>query len=257
MKPAKIHETQPSHFKGKDAMKHVAETQAQGRLASVEIHGAEAPGHIAGGADAARETAILFILFGLLISRFPDASAQGGLLLLCLSFGWLIWKAGRSAWLGWQRLERLHRVIAEERWEIEHHREQEREELFALYAAKGFQGKLLEEVVDTLMADGDRLLRVMIEEELNLSLETEEHPLKQALGAGIGTLAASLFASLSFILFGMAGLMIASLITLGIAGGISAGYQKNRRVPAIVWNLGLGIATYGCSFFLLEMLVSH
>ena len=32
------------------------------------------------------------------------------------------------------------------------------------------------------MADGDRLLRVMLEEELGFSLEVYDHPLKQALG---------------------------------------------------------------------------
>lgn len=242
-----------THFKGKDAIKHVAETQAQGKFSSVEIHGTEPPGHIASGTDAARETAVMLLLFGLFISHF--AVPQGAIILLCFSLGWLVWKGGRSAWLGWQRLERLHRVIAEERWEIEHHREQERDELIALYTAKGFHGKLLDDVVDTLMADGDRLLRVMIEEELNLSLATEEHPLKQALGASFGALVSSLCAVIGFFIFGMSGLLIGCLIVLGIAGAVSASYQKNRRVPAIVWNLGLGIAAYGCSFFLIEMLL--
>ncbi len=91
---------------------------------------------------------------------------------------------GRSAWLGWSRLERLHRILAQEKWEIEHNREQEREELGVLYAAKGFEGKLLEDVLDVLMADGDRLLKVMVEEELGLTLESQVHPLKQGLGAG-------------------------------------------------------------------------
>ena len=60
---------------------------------------------------------------------------------------------------GLGRLERLHRVIEEERWEIEHHRQEEREELAALYQAKGLTGKLLDDVVATLMADDNRLLQ--------------------------------------------------------------------------------------------------
>ena len=38
--------TPPSqdHFKGKDALHHIAEVQAKGMLASAEIHGAETPG---------------------------------------------------------------------------------------------------------------------------------------------------------------------------------------------------------------------
>ena len=49
----------PSHFKGKDAIEHVAEAQAQGIIASAEIHGTELPGYISAGTDAARETAFI------------------------------------------------------------------------------------------------------------------------------------------------------------------------------------------------------
>ena len=93
--------------------------------------------------------------------------------------------------LGWARLERLHRIVEEERYEIENHRQQEREELKELYRAKGFQGKLLDEVVDVLMADGERLLKVMVEEELGLSLQSQEHPLKQGAGSALGAFVAS------------------------------------------------------------------
>ena len=92
------------------------------------------------------------------------------------SIGWLFWKLGRSSLLGWARLERLHRLIQQEQWEIEHHRAQEKEELTAMYHQKGLTGKLLEQVIEVLMADDNRLLRVMLEEELGLTLETYEHP---------------------------------------------------------------------------------
>lgn len=241
--------TSPTHFKGKEAIKHVAETQANGKIVSAEIHGTEAPGPIASACDAARETGVLLLLLGVLLTQVPSLS---GKLLLSLMLGWVIWKIGRSAWLGWQRLERLHRVIAEEKWEIEHHREQEREELVALYSAKGFQGELLNEVVEVLMADGDRLLKVMIEEELNLTLESESHPLKQALGAGIGAMIAFLFVLTGHFLFGNLGLVFTSLIVLGVSGAVSAFYEKNRRIPAVLWNVGLGVIAAGSIYFLLE-----
>ena len=88
--------------------------------------------------------------------------------------------------LGWSRLERLHRVIEEERWEIEHHRPQEREELRALYAAKGLRENSSMRSIEVLMADDNRLFQVMLEEELGLTLEAYEHPLKQAFGAFFG-----------------------------------------------------------------------
>jgi VIT1/CCC1 family predicted Fe2+/Mn2+ transporter len=168
----------------------------------------------------------------------------------------MIWKSGRSAWLAWARLERLHRIVSEERWEIEHHRQQERSELKELYAAKGFEGQLLEDVLDVLMADGDRLLRVMVEEELGLSLEIYDHPLKQSLGAFVGALIASLGCLMINSLFPNFGLICSSLMIMGIAGALSAYYQKNRIIPAIVWNISLGALSLGTAYFLIEFSLS-
>lgn len=244
----------PPHFKGKEAVEHVIEHQVEGLLSSAEIHGAETPGHISAAADAARETAVVLLLCGLLFSQLLLPTSEIVIWLGIFSCGWLVWKMGRSAWLGWARLERLHRIVAEERWEIEHHRAQEREELAALYAAKGFQGKLLEEVLDVLMADQDRLLRIMLEEELGLSLETQEHPLKQSLGAGLGTLLAAVVCLSLFLLFPPLGLVIGSFITLGTAGAISAFYEKNQMIPAIIWTVSLGFFACAAVYFLRQLL---
>ena len=97
------------------------------------------------------------------------------------------WKTARSALLGWARVERFHRVIEEERWEIEHHRAARKARAYRNVPGKGLTGKFLEEVIDVLMADDNRLLRVMLEEELGITLEAYEHPLKQAAGAFCGS----------------------------------------------------------------------
>src|SRR3569832_1946994 len=106
------------HFEGKSVAQHLKAARARGALASAEIHGTEMPGHLAAGADGARETAYLLGILYLLIGN---------------SF-WILFiaakkkqnkKIGRSAMLGWARLERLHRLIEEERWEIQHDRKQE------------------------------------------------------------------------------------------------------------------------------------
>lgn len=244
----------PTHFKGKDAVSHVAEAQAQGIVSSAEIHGTEIPGHISAAADAAREMGLLLgslaILFAFLQLSFGSSFA----LFLCFSVAWLIWKTGRSAWLGWSRIERLHRIVSQEQWEIEHHRQQEREELGALYAAKGFEGKLLEDVLDVLMADGDRLLRVMVEEELGLSLETYEHPLKQALGAAIGCAVALIVCLAGYYFYPPFGLLLGTIASMGAAAALAAYFERNRMIPAIIWNIGLGILSLGFLYFLLEAL---
>lgn len=245
----------PSHFKGKEAVEHVIEAQTRGIISAAEIHGEEAPGHISAAADAARETAMALLLLEMILWHLSIPLYTQFVLLSLFALGWLIWKIGRSAWLGWARLERLHRIVAEERWEIEHHRQQEREELGALYEAKGFHGKLLEDVLDVLMSDGDRLLRVMLEEELGLSLEKQEHPLKQGLGAGVGVLAAIAVCGLLWFIFPAYGMISGALLVMAAAGAVSAKYEKNRIISAMVWNAGLGAFAFGCAYFLLHFLL--
>lgn len=250
--PETSEDTKPAHFKGKEAIGHVAEKQATGILSSTEIHGTEIPGHISSGADAARETSIALLVIWLILSQTSLSFTSIFENITIFSLGWLIWKTGRSAWLAWSRLERMHRIVEQERWEIQHHRQQEREELRELYSAKGFDGQLLEDVVDVLMSDEDRLLRVMVEEELCLSVGSHEHPLKQALGAGTGTLSAAVICLLFFFALPAYGLWIGSFSTLAFAAVISAHFEGNRWIPAIAWNLGLGALTCGCVYFLFD-----
>jgi hypothetical protein len=245
----------PLHFQGKEAIEHVIEARIKGKLASAEIHGAELPGHYSAAADAAKETAFLLLVFWTLFSELNFPSNQMRWISICFIIGWLVWKVGRSAILGYSRLERLHRLIEEERWEIEHHRPQEREELKALYAAKGFSGKLLEESIDVLMADDNRLLQIMLEEELGLSLESYEHPIKQAIGALLGTLAASLVMSIGFFLLPWWGAALAAGLIIAVFAAMVAHLEKNKALPAAVWNLAGAALAAGSAFFAAQLLI--
>lgn len=238
----------PSHFQGKEALQHVLDARRKGQAAVAETHGLELPGHYSAAADAAKETAFLLLILSLL---FQGATALFFLLLL---LGWAIWKTGRSAILGWGRLERLHRLIEEERWEIEHHRPQEKEELKAFYSAKGFSGKMLDEVVDVLMADDNRLLQVMLEEELGLHLESVEHPLKQAAGALLGVLGAALIFSFGFFLSPHWGIAASTALVIALSAGTTAQLEKNHPLPAIVWNLAVAALAAGVAYFAGKML---
>lgn len=71
-----------------------------------------------------------------------------------------------------------HKAI--EYWEVEHLPEKEREEVEEIYAEKGFSGELLEKVVDTITADKDRWVDLMMKEELLMQKETRS-PLSTAL----------------------------------------------------------------------------
>lgn len=247
--------SESTHFKGKDAVAHVAEAHARGIIASSEVHGTEIPGSISAGTDSARETALVLLLIFLFGSGYGLLPSSILFCFLIFLPGWLVWKVGRSGWLGWSRLERLHRILDEEKWEIEHNRTQEREELKALYAAKGFEGKLLEDVLDVLMADGDRLLKVMIEEELGLSLEVHEHPLKQSLGAGLGVVISAALCLAGFILFFSFGLLGAALATMIGSSWMAARYEGNQLIPAVVWNVAILLLSLAASLFLFQYLI--
>lgn len=250
-----MHDHSSPHFEGKAPLAHVVEAQGRGLIASAESHAEELPGHFSAAADAMRETALILLMAWEILHRAAFSAHDTLVLLSVFAGGWLLWKTGRAAWLGYQRLERLHRMMEQEQWEIEHHRQQEREELAVLYEAKGFKGKLLEEVLDVLMADDERLLKVMLEEEMGLQLGKLQHPMQNSIGAALG---ASLAAVIGLpALYFLPGFMVIAtcLGLMGLAAGLSAAYESNRAIPAIVWNVGFGSLAYGAVHFLSQQLL--
>lgn len=244
-----------NHFKGKKPLQHIIDARLRGFTASAEIHGTELPGHYSAAADAAKETSITLLILWTLFTEIGFPAHQTHLFLLVFVIGYLVWKVGRSAILGYNRLERLNRLIEEERWEIQHHRPQEKEELTALYEAKGFSGKLLTEVIEVLMADDNRLLQVMLEEELGLNLGTYEHPLKQAAGAFVGVAGAAIIMSFGLFILPFWGVLLCTALIIALSAGTTAQLEKNKAFPSIIWNLSVAALAACVVYFAAQLIL--
>jgi VIT1/CCC1 family predicted Fe2+/Mn2+ transporter len=150
--------------------------------------------------------------------------------------------------------------LQRERGEIQHNRDHELDEIRALYAAKGFRGPVLEEIVATIGADDDRLLKVMMEEELGLSIEYINHPLVVGLWNGAAALAASLMLSVPVYFLPTASSQVwtpvGGALLLTIIACIHATATARRVVPMLVsWLLIAGVAG-GTVHFLAQFLSS-
>jgi hypothetical protein len=229
------------HFHGKTALQHIAEIQASGVSSSTEIHGAETPGPFFAFLDAAKDTALLLAILTLAFDNFSMVPSQKWGLTLCLGLGWALWKGFRSCMLAWSRLSRLHRIAGEELLEIQTNRPQEKEELMALYRSKGFQGELLDRVVNVLMADQDRLLKVMLQEEMGYRLEEHHHPIIQGICAAAGACGVCTLIVLSMFGFSLLFSLGSMILTMALFGAWFARLEKNPIVPAFFWNFMQGI----------------
>ncbi len=117
---------------------------------------------VAGAVGASLDSAVIIIL------GFANLLADG----FAMSVGaYLSTKSER------QNYEKHRRV---EYWEVENLPEVEREEIREIYHAKGFEGELLEQVVDVITADKDRWVDVMMKDELGM---IEENKSPFAMGA--------------------------------------------------------------------------
>lgn len=230
------------HFSQRSPSQHIVEKFSRGAAFASEKHGFEISGTLAAFFDSLKTTAAALILISIVQSSYNAKVHLAPIALF--AFGLALWQGARSSWLGWSRFNKLHREMTAERDEIATNRDQERVELQALYSLKGFDPPLLDRVVEVLMADDDRLLRVMLEEELGMSLATCDHPLKQGLGALAGAaLVAVLFLTLGLFSLPMAIALTALLI--GSTSAFAARLEGSEPLAAFFWNFNLTCSLAG------------
>ncbi|MEN7546712.1 VIT1/CCC1 transporter family protein [Rapidithrix thailandica] len=91
---------------------------------------------------------------------------------------------------------RKHKRV--EYWEVEHMPEEEKEEIRQIYREKGFEGELLEEVVQVITSDKDRWVNVMMKDELGM-IPDHKSPLATATTTFLSFLAVGFIPLLSYV----------------------------------------------------------
>lgn len=125
---------------------------------------------------SARDAIIWIWVLWVALHGFGDP-AFGGTMLVAMSIALALLVGMSTARSTHTQVQYYASELERERTEIRENFEEECEEIRVLYAAKGFREPLLSQIVDTLSADDDRLLKVMMEEELGLSMSHINHPL--------------------------------------------------------------------------------
>lgn len=198
---------------------------------------------VAGAAGAHLDSAVVIIL------GFANLMADG----FAMSVGsYLSTKSEK------EKYEKHKRI---EYWEVENMPEKEREEIREIYEAKGFEGELLDQVVDQITANKDRWVDIMMKEELEMVKET-----KSPIAMGAVTL-------VSFVILGFIPLIIyvidytvgteadlffySSVMTFVIFGLI--GYAKSyvtdtSRIRSVCETLFLGGSAAVLAYFVGDIL---
>lgn len=201
---------------------------------------------------SARDSVILLWLIWLVLLAFGSPSVAS--MLVAIALGHAVLCAISTARSTAMKLHYFTAELERERHEIRTSFDQEREEVRALYAAKGFTEPLLSQIVDTLAVDEDRLLKVMMEEELGLSMHHVNHPLLVGVWNFLGAVIPGLFLVLPLFWFTQLRAEIwmvagASLI-LAVISAFSACSTQRRFIDVFSASVVIALVTGGTVYFL-------
>lgn len=158
--------------------------------------------------------------------------------------------------------EHYHKNKQVEYWEIDNIPEKEREEVEAIYRAKGFDGDLLQQVVNTITSNRERWVDEMMKNELNLIPE-EKSSFKIGLATFLSFIAVGFVPLLAYVYQFDNPLFISSFLTVltfvGI-GWLKSIVNSTHQFKSVLETLSLGVLAaciaYGVGN-LLETLISN
>ncbi|MDC8005390.1 VIT1/CCC1 transporter family protein [Aureisphaera galaxeae] len=202
---------------------------------------------VAGAVGAGLDSAVIIIL------GFANLLADG----FAMSIG--AYLSSKSEKDNYQK----HKQV--EYWEVDNLPDVEREEIREIYAAKGFEGELLEQVVEVITADRDRWVDAMMKEELGMIEETKS-PFKMGLVTYMAFLLIGLIPLLTYVwdyFYPISGDRFLITCVLAGIGFIFIGFLKTYVTETKIWKgvletLALGAIAAFVAYFvgdLLEQLI--
>jgi VIT1/CCC1 family predicted Fe2+/Mn2+ transporter len=120
----------------------------------------------------------------------------------------------------------------------------ESDEVRAIYFQKGFRNELLENIVDTITANPDIWVAVMMGEEHRLIPVDRSHALRAAIVVGISAVVGSLIPLIPFVLLPVATSIWVSILVTALVLYI-VGVYKARTTVGRPWKSGLEMAVIG------------
>ena len=120
----------------------------------------------------------------------------------------------------------------------------ERAEVRDIYARQGFTGAMLDRIVDTITADPDVWVAVMLSQEHHLAPVGRRQALRSAVVVGLSALIGALLPISPFL---FTGVMLATGFSVGIAGGLlfGVGAYKARQTTSPVLRSALELMAIG------------
>ncbi|MBI4036575.1 VIT1/CCC1 transporter family protein [Candidatus Daviesbacteria bacterium] len=148
---------------------------------------------------------------------------------------------------------RYQKELKNEQEEIRNIPAKEKEEIRQIYAAKGFSGQLLDEIVNTICSNKKVWVNVMMNEELHLAKVSTSTVLKTAVVVGVAAFLGSLIPLWPFIVFSHQIAFILALVISALALFAVGSYQavtlvgdwKKSGLQMVI--IGLGAALIGFS----------
>ncbi len=171
-----------------------ARRRGRGLFAAEVAH--DRPYELVHAASAGRDAVVVVLLFWAILLGV-GGTTHFWPILLAASVGMAIHTGIANAMAIYAQLQYWESELKREREEIRTQPEYEREELRVLYQAKGLSGDLLEKVVDTICNDEERLLKVMLEEELGIFFEQRNHPVLTGITTGAASLVSGILVAIS------------------------------------------------------------